>query len=54
MRLKLLFPMEFLKDNGFDFSKQEFEQVKPELNDGELEAIEAGDGGTNACAFGFV
>ncbi len=34
--------MKFIKDNGFDFSKEEFEQVKSELSDDELEKIGGG------------
>ncbi len=40
--------MQFVKANGFDFSKEEFEQVKSELSEGELEQIGGGniDGGS--------
>ncbi len=31
--------MKFIKMNGFDFSKEEFKQVKSELGEDELEAI---------------
>ncbi len=41
--------MIFLKESGFDFSKEEFEQVKPELSDDELSKV-AGGGG---CWFGL-
>ena len=38
--------MKFVEENGFDFSKGEFEQVKSELSDGELEVV----GGTGVAA----
>ncbi len=40
--------MQFVKVNGFDFSKEEFEQVKSELSEEELEQIGGGniDGGS--------
>ncbi len=34
--------MQFVKANGFDFSKEEFEQVKSELSEGELEKVPGG------------
>ncbi len=34
--------MKFVKENGFDFSKEDIEQVKSELNDDELEMIVGG------------
>ncbi len=41
--------MIFLKESGFDFSKEEFEQVKPELSDDDLESLSGGhrDGNTH-------
>ncbi|MCP4289400.1 MAG: Nif11-like leader peptide family natural product precursor [Gammaproteobacteria bacterium] len=41
--------MQFVKANGFDFSKEEFEQVKSELSEGELESLSGGhrDGNTH-------
>ncbi len=36
--------MIFLKESGFDFSKEEFEQVKPELSDDELSKVTGGGG----------
>ncbi len=35
--------MQFVKENGFDFSKEEFEQVKSELSEEELDRIDGGD-----------
>ncbi len=34
--------MKFVKENGFDFSKEEFEQVKSELSEEELDRIDGG------------
>ncbi len=34
--------MKFIKDHGFDFSKEEFEQVKSELSDEELDNLGGG------------
>ncbi len=41
--------MKFVKDNGFDFSNEEFEQVKSELSDDDLESLSGGhrDGNTH-------
>ncbi len=41
--------MQFVKANGFDFSKEELEQVKSELSDEELESLSGGhrDGNTH-------
>ncbi len=35
--------MQFVKDNGFNFSKEEFEQVKSELSDEELDSLGGGE-----------
>ncbi len=34
--------MKFVKDNGFDFSKEEIEQVKSEMSDEELDGMATG------------
>ncbi|MCP4293428.1 MAG: Nif11-like leader peptide family natural product precursor [bacterium] len=41
--------MQFTKANGFDFSKEEFEQVKSEMSEEELENLWGGhrDGNTH-------
>ncbi len=38
--------MQFVKANGFDFSKEEFEQVKSELSDEELGLVSGSYSGT--------
>ncbi len=45
--------MKFAKENGFDFSKEDIEQVKSELSDEELEGA-AGGGCGNAIECGGV
>ncbi len=35
--------MKFVKDNGFDFTKEELKQVKSELSDNELEKVSGGN-----------
>ncbi len=38
--------MKFVKESGFDFSKEEFEQVKSELSDEELDLVSGSYNGT--------
>ncbi len=35
--------MNFIQDNGFDFSKEEFGQVKSDLSEEELDRVTGGD-----------
>ncbi len=41
--------MKFAKESGFDFSKEDIEQVKPELSEDELDKVGGGhcDGSTH-------
>ncbi len=41
--------MKFVKENGFEFTKEEFEQVKTQLSDDELSAV-AGGSEQGCCA----
>ncbi|MCP4575490.1 MAG: Nif11-like leader peptide family natural product precursor [Deltaproteobacteria bacterium] len=35
--------MEYVKGAGFDFTKQQFDMIKDELSDGELECVSGGN-----------
>ncbi len=44
--------MKFVKQNGFDFSKEELEQVKTQLSEDELSAVAGGFESRKSCECG--